>query len=253
VQKGVVVKLAGYSREELQSLPPDAVINSFGCGNPLALSDISEGDVVLDLGSGAGIDILIAAKLVGKSGRAIGIDMTDAMIERARANIAAAGLDNAEIRKGMIEALPVDSESVDWVISNCVINLSPEKKKVFTEIARVLKPGGRLLISDIVADEMPEWIRTNRELHSACIAGAVSEASYLDNLRAVGLIEIEVRERIAYDEAELGDFVESEVKEARPGSASEAAPPAPAREKVVNALLGKLWSARIYARKPTGV
>jgi SAM-dependent methyltransferase len=249
VQKGVVVKLAGYSREELRSLPPDAVINSFGCGNPLALSDIGEGDVVLDLGSGAGIDILIAAKMVGNSGQAIGIDMTDAMIERAKANIAEAGLDNAEIRKGIIEALPVDSASVDWVISNCVINLSPEKEKVFAEIARVLKPGGRLLISDIVAKEMPEWIRSNRELHSACIAGAVSEESYLTNLRAVGLGEIEVRERIVYDKDALGDFVESEVKEARSESAGEATA---LREKVVSALLGKLWSARIYARKPAG-
>jgi ubiquinone/menaquinone biosynthesis C-methylase UbiE len=124
-QKGVVVKVAGYSREELDALPHEAVTNSFGCGNPLAFGDVREGDVVLDLGSGAGIDILLAGKIVGPGGRAIGIDMTDEMIVKARENIRRSGLTNVEVRKGIIEELPVESSSVDWVISNCVINLSP--------------------------------------------------------------------------------------------------------------------------------
>ena len=139
VQKGVVAKLAGYSSEELATLPADAVVNSFGCGNPLAFSEIGEGEVVLDLGSGAGIDILLAAKKVGPTGKAIGVDMTDEMIARGQENVAAAGLENVDLRKGLIEDMPVESESIDWVISNCVINLSPEKPKVFAEIARVLK------------------------------------------------------------------------------------------------------------------
>ena len=136
--KGVLAMIAGYSAEELGTIPRDAVANSFGCGNPLAFSEVREGDVVLDLGSGAGIDILLAAKKVGPSGKAIGIDMTDEMIKRAEENVAAAGLNNVEVRKGLIEDMPVETSSVDWVISNCVINLSPEKDRVFAEIARVI-------------------------------------------------------------------------------------------------------------------
>jgi len=210
VQKGTVAKLAGYSSEELATLPADAVVNSFGCGNPLAFSEIKEGEVVLDLGSGAGIDILLAAKKVGPTGKAIGVDMTDEMIARGKENVAAAGLDNVDLRKGLIEDMPVDAESVDWVISNCVINLSPEKPKVFAEIARVLKPGGRMLVSDIVAEELPDWVLTNDALHNSCIAGAISEGEYLDGLRQVGLVDTEVRDKMA----------------------------------------GKVWSAKIYARKP---
>ena len=129
VQKGKVVKSAGYSREELEALPPDAVVNSFGCGNPLAYGEVSEGEVVVDLGSGAGIDILLAGRKVGPTGRVIGIDMTDEMIARARENIAASGMTNVEVRKGIIEDMPVESSTVDWVISNCVINLSPESSR----------------------------------------------------------------------------------------------------------------------------
>ena len=156
--KGVVAKLAGYSDEEFAALPADAVVNSFGCGNPLAFSAVQPGEVVLDLGSGAGIDLLLAARKVGAAGRVIGVDMTEEMIARARANIAAAGIENAEVRQGIIEELPVEDSSVDWVISNCVINLSPEKPRVFAEIARVLKPGGTMLVSDIVAEDLPEEI-----------------------------------------------------------------------------------------------
>ena len=169
VQKGIVVKLAGYTGPELSSLPPEAVVNSFGCGNPLAFAEVKEGDVVVDLGAGAGIDILLAGKVVGPSGRVIGIDMTDEMIAKASENIAAAGVSNVEVRKGLIEEMPVESDSVDWVISNCVINLSPEKAKVFAEIARVLKPGGRMSLSDIVVDEMPDWVRDDEALYCSCV------------------------------------------------------------------------------------
>ncbi len=208
--KGVLALLAGYTDEELRSLPRDAAVNSFGCGNPLALSEIAEGDTVLDLGSGAGIDILLAARIVGPTGKAIGVDMTDEMIERAKANAAAAGLNNVDIRKGIIEELPVDSESVDWVISNCVINLSPEKEKVFAEIARVLKPGGRMLVSDVVLDEAPDFLRSLPALHGSCIAGAISEKEYKEGLAAAGLAGVEARSRQEYDCAAIARLVVSE-------------------------------------------
>ncbi len=251
VQKGVAVKLAGYTREELDALPPEAVVNSFGCGNPLALSEVREGDVVLDLGSGAGIDVLLAAKKVGPGGRAIGVDMTDEMLDKAKENITAAGLTNAEVRKGTIEKMPVDSGSVDWVISNCVINLSPEKPKVFAEIARVLKPGGRMVVSDIVVSDLPEWVRTSEPLYNSCVAGAISEEAYLDGLRQVGLTDVEVSERIVYEAGQLEGLIKSEL----PDQAESIAWCASAAgvgnlADAAKALSGKIWSAKFHARKP---
>lgn len=260
VQKGVVVQLAGYTPEELNALPQDAVVNSFGCGNPLAFGEVREGDVVLDLGSGAGIDVLLAAKKVGPTGRAIGIDMTDDMLEKARENIAASGMANVEVRKGIIENLPVDAASVDLVISNCVINLSPEKSKVFAEIARVLKPGGRMLISDIVVKELPEWARTDKSLYSSCIAGAISEEDYIDGIRRAGLTNIEVRERIVYDTVQLRSFIESELNDyAATSSCCGGDGEADARGDVVSlsttgdladSMVSKVWSAKFFASKP---
>ena len=192
-------KLFGYVGEDLQALPNDAVVNSFGCGNPLAFSEVKEGDTVLDLGSGAGIDLFIAAKRVGPAGRVIGVDMTDEMIARARENIAASEFDNIEVRKGIIEKLPVEDSSVDLVISNCVINLSPDKPEVFREITRVLKPGGRAAVSDIVLlQPLPDSIRSNVEAYIACIGGAVSIDTYLADVRAAGLT-IAKAERKSYD------------------------------------------------------
>ena len=137
--------------------------------------------------------------------------MTDAMIERAQANAAAAGLANVEVRKGLIEDLPVDDASVDWVISNCVINLSPDKPAVFAEIARVLKPGGRMLVSDIVVEDLPDWVRENKALYSACVAGAISESDYVAGLRAAGLADVEVRDRLVYDAGQLEAMYREEI------------------------------------------
>lgn len=251
VQKGMVVKLAGYRRTELDALPPEAVVNSFGCGNPMAFSEVREGDVVLDLGSGAGIDILIAARKVGATGRAIGIDMTDEMIAKANENIAASGLNNVEVRKGIIEALPVESASVDWVISNCVINLSPDKQRVFSEIARVLRPGGRMLISDIVVEELPEALRQNEAVYCSCVGGAISEAAYVEGLGRAGLESVEVRERLVYDVGQLAALFESELDGLDAGAACCGRPFSKKRvNEVAGSLAGKVWSATFAARKP---
>jgi len=246
-----VAKLAGYSKEDLSTLPGQAVTNSFGCGNPLAFSGVKEGDVVLDLGSGAGIDLLIAAKKVGPTGQVIGVDMTDEMIAKARESIAASGMTNIEVRKGIIEDLPVESSSVDWVISNCVINLSPEKPKVFAEIARVLKPGGQMLVSDIVAEQIPASVRADERLYNSCVAGAVSEADYVAGLREAGLGEVEVRERIVYDASQLEAFVQSELGVADDqGSCCGGSACSDSVGEIATAMAGKIWSAKVYGRKP---
>lgn len=244
-QKGAVVNFAGYSKADLAGVPEEAAVNSFGCGDPVAMAALGPGEVVLDLGSGAGIDLFLAAQKVGPSGRVIGVDMTDEMIAKANQNIKAGKYTNVEVRKGIIEALPVENGSVDWVISNCVINLSPEKPRVFAEIARVLKPGGRMLVSDIVAEELPEEIRRSAELYSSCIAGAISEADYLAGLRAAGLTDVEVRARLVYDADQLEAFAASETE-----SVCACMQDAAQLGAIARSLKGKIWSAKIYARKP---
>ncbi len=246
LQKGVAVKTAGYNADEISALPEDAVVNSFGCGNPLAFSNVKEGQTVLDLGSGAGIDLLIAARKVGPSGRVIGVDMTDDMISRARSNIAAAGYENIEVRKGIIENLPVEDASVDWVISNCVINLSPEKNKVFSEIARVLKPGGQISISDIVVDDLPEWVRESAVLYGACVAGAISEKEYIGGLIAAGLQSVEVTDRFVYGGDQLEALIESEIPQETSSCCCSSEKIA---AEVSKTLKGKIWSARFSGKK----
>ncbi|MHC5024509.1 MAG: arsenite methyltransferase [Planctomycetota bacterium] len=252
-QKGVAVKVAGYSREELAQLPDDAVVNSFGCGNPLAFSRVEEGQTVVDLGSGAGIDILLAAKRVGPGGRVIGIDMTDEMIEAANANIEASGLSSIEVRKGLIEDMPIESGTVDWVISNCVINLSPEKDRVFAEIARVLKPGGRLAISDIVVQDLPDRVKSDPALYSGCIAGAISEEQYVQGLRDAGLGDVRVTDRITYDAGQLSEFIVSELSASERGQACGCGcggTSGPDRAtQIADEVAGRIWSARFEARK----
>jgi len=180
-------ELAGYTAADLAKLPDGVAQSFFGCGNPLSLAKVKPGDTVLDLGSGAGLDLILAAQAVGPSGRVIGVDMTDAMIERARANVTRAGHANVEIRRGLIEHLPVDPGSIDWVISNCVISLSPDKERVFAEIARVLKPGGEMLISDIVVDRPLAWMLARMTRIAPSIAMARTEQHYFDAMTRAGL------------------------------------------------------------------
>lgn len=187
-----ISKNIGYTKEELRAVPDEANLG-LGCGNPTALASINEGEVVLDLGSGAGFDCFLAANKVGKQGKVIGVDMTSDMIEKARANADKGGYSNVEFRLGDIENLPVDNESVDVVVSNCVINLSPDKRKVFQESYRVLKPGGRLVVSDIVlTKELPEVIKNSIEAYVGCVSGAAMKDRYLELIRKAGFQDVTV-------------------------------------------------------------
>jgi arsenite methyltransferase len=180
-----------YSALEQAELPEAAVLASFGCGNPIAVAELHEGERVLDLGSGAGIDVLLSAKRVGPTGRAIGLDMTDEMLGLAQRNAAEAGSTNVELLRGHIEDIPLPAESVDVVISNCVINLAADKAAVFREIARVLRPGGRIGVTDIVAeDHLSPAQRAERGSYVGCIAGALSFAEFRSGLEAVGLTDV---------------------------------------------------------------
>ena len=182
-----------YDAATREGLPDAAVLASLGCGNPVAVAELREGETVLDLGSGGGIDVLLSARRVGPTGRAIGVDMTDEMLALARRNAADAGAANVEFRKGTIEALPLADSTVDVVISNCVINLASDKGAVFAEIARVLKPGGRMGVSDVVADDvLTADQRAERGSYVGCIAGALSFREFRAGLRAAGLTDIEV-------------------------------------------------------------
>ncbi|MCC6465743.1 MAG: arsenite methyltransferase [Planctomycetes bacterium] len=233
----------GYAEAETQALPAHAVESTFGCGNPLSFAGVKEGQTVLDLGSGAGLDLLLAAQKVGPTGRVIGVDMTDAMLQAARRNLDRAGVSNVELRKGIIEALPVESGSVDWVISNCVINLSPEKHRVFAEIARVLKPGGQMRVSDLVAQDLPPWAQKMAGLVTACIGGAVTEEKYLQGLREAGLHEVQVVARQHYD----SDQVLGLLSGLSPAEAASAASLTP--QQVAQSLAGRVWSATFHASK----
>lgn len=182
-----------YDLEQRDELPDAAVLASLGCGNPVAVAELNEGEVVLDLGSGGGIDVLLSAKRVGPTGVAYGLDMTDEMLALARQNAADAGVTNAHFLKGVIEAIPLPAASVDVVISNCVINLSVDKPAVLAEMARVLKPGGRIGISDIVAeDRLTAAERAERGSYVGCIAGALSVSEYEAGLEAAGFEQISV-------------------------------------------------------------
>jgi SAM-dependent methyltransferase len=182
----------GYSEEELTSVPDGANLG-LGCGNPVAIASLNEGETVLDLGSGPGLDCFLASDKVGRNGRVIGVDMTPEMIDTARANAARGEYTNVEFRLGEIENLPVADNSVDAVISNCVINLSPEKQKVFSEMFRVLKPGGRIMISDIVlSKELPQCIKGSLDAYVGCIAGAITKDEYVAALSGAGFSEVSI-------------------------------------------------------------
>jgi arsenite methyltransferase len=197
-----------YDDLDRASLPDTAVLASLGCGNPIAVAELREGEVVLDLGSGGGIDVLLSAQRVGPTGFAYGIDMTDEMLELARRNAAEAGATNVEFRAGRIEAIPLADASVDVVISNCVINLAADKAAVFREIARVLRPGGRMGVSDVVADDvLSPQERAERGSFVGCIAGALSFAEYRAGLEAVGLTDVTVTPTHAEGDGLFGAIV----------------------------------------------
>jgi SAM-dependent methyltransferase len=184
-----------YEQAAATEVPESALSASLGCGVPTAVADLHDGETVLDLGSGAGADVLISARRVGPGGRAIGLDMTDEMLELARANAAEAGVENVEFLKGYLEELPIPDASVDVVISNCVINLSGDKPSVIREAARVLRAGGRFAISDVIADpDMDEVTRADMAAWTGCVAGALTEAAFRAMLQDAGLEQIEIRE-----------------------------------------------------------
>ena len=184
-----------YGPDDRDALPEAAQLASLGCGNPTAVAELHEGEIVLDLGSGGGIDVLLSARRVGPTGRAYGLDMTDEMLELARSNQRQAGVANVEFIKGTIEEIPLPENSVDVIISNCVINLSADKRAVFREAARVLGPGGRFAVSDIVADEgMDETTRQSMREWTGCIAGALTSADYASQLAAAGFETVEIQE-----------------------------------------------------------
>lgn len=185
-------KSVGYAEEELDSVPDGANLG-LGCGNPTALASLVEGETVLDLGAGAGFDCFLAANKVGEHGKVIGVDMTPEMIEKARENAEKGGYQNVEFRLGEIESLPAADNSIDVIISNCVINLSPDKERVFDEAFRVLKPGGRLMVSDIVLlKELPDFIRNSVAAYVGCISGALMKNEYLDTIKKSGFQEVNV-------------------------------------------------------------
>jgi SAM-dependent methyltransferase len=187
-----ISKKIGYTEEEITAVPEGANLG-LGCGNPVALVSLKEGEIVLDLGSGAGFDCFLAAKRVGKNGRVIGVDMTPEMIKKARENARKNNYRNVEFRLGDIENIPVGDSSVDLVISNCVINLAPDKRRVFMEAFRVLKPGGRLMISDIVLlKELPNLIQNSIEAYIGCISGAIMRDEYIGTIKAVGFQEVRI-------------------------------------------------------------
>ncbi len=188
----------GYTEQDLSTVPEEANLG-LGCGNPVALASLREGETVLDLGSGAGLDCFLAAQRVGQQGKVIGVDMTPAMIDKARENAKKGDYRNVEFRLGEIENLPAPDNSVDAVISNCVINLSPEKSKVFTEAFRVLKPGGRLMISDIVLlKELPEAIKNSVEAYVGCISGAMGRDEYLQAIETAGFEDVRIMNETAF-------------------------------------------------------
>ena len=193
-----VSKNIGYTDEELRSVPEGANLG-LGCGNPVALASLAEGETVLDLGSGAGFDCFLAADRVGKAGKVIGVDMTPEMIEKARENARKGDYQNVEFRLGEIENIAAADNSVDVVISNCVINLSPDKGRVFQEAFRVLKPGGRLMVSDIVLlKELPEFIRNSIAAYIGCISGAMRKEDYLGAIRNAGFHEVEILDEAVF-------------------------------------------------------
>ena len=225
-----------YDAGQTSALPSEAVAASLGCGNPTALAELRPGEIVLDLGSGGGIDVLLSARRVGPTGKAYGLDMTDEMLALARANQAKAGVENVEFLRGEIEAIPLPTDSVDVIISNCVINLSADKDRVFAEALRVLKPGGRLAVSDVVVrGEVPAEIRRSVELWIGCVAGALEEGEYREKLAKAGFEDVELEPTRVYRVEDAREFLDREGIDAG---------------AIAPAVDGKFISAFVRARKP---
>ena len=187
-----IAKKIGYSEKDLENLPESAILG-LGCGNPVALANLRKGETVLDLGSGGGIDVFLASKKVGQNGKVIGIDMTEEMLEKAKNSASKHSYKNVEFKLGEIENLPIENDSIDTIISNCVINLSSDKLKVFQEAFRVLKPDGKLMVSDIVTNgDLPDEIRKSFDAWAGCIAGALEKNEYLDTIKKAGFKSVEV-------------------------------------------------------------
>jgi ubiquinone/menaquinone biosynthesis C-methylase UbiE len=232
----------GYTEEELASIPEHAAAHAFGCGNPLAFSGVSEGDVVLDLGSGAGIDVLLASKRVGPSGRVIGLDMTSEMIAKAKENARKANATNVEFRLSEMENMAIEDSIVDWVISNCVISLSPAKDAVFGEAFRVLKPGGRILVSDLCINDVDKRVRDELFQWADCMGGALDETRYLQAIERAGFVDVRIVDRVTYPAGNVRGFVEAG-KEFTPEQRA-------ARDPLWQQLDHKVSSVRVYALKP---
>ncbi len=192
------IEKIGYAKVQISQLPESAIESNAGCGNPIEEAKLRPGDVVLDLGSGAGLDSFLAAQEVSGGGRAIGLDMTDAMLAKAEENKRKLGLENVEFRKGEMEDMPFEDEPIDAIISNCVVNLSPDKPAVFRESFRVLRPGGRFVVSDVIKSGEPNHNEGSVEDWCACIAGAISEEDYLGGLRSAGFKKAEILRRTPY-------------------------------------------------------
>jgi ubiquinone/menaquinone biosynthesis C-methylase UbiE len=230
-----------YGTEEIESLSKEVADMSMGCGNPTAIANLKPGEFVLDLGSGGGIDAFLAVRKVGPQGKVIGLDMTEEMVNRARENARKMGLTNVEFKLGEMEAIPLPENSVDVVISNCVINLSPDKDSVFREIFRVLKPKGRIAVSDIVTrSNLPKLITQNAEAWTSCIGGALKERDYLDKIRASGFTNVAIESRHVYSHEEIAMFKETD------SSLFEK----PLSQKEIKTVEGKIASIRVTAEKP---
>jgi arsenite methyltransferase len=199
-----------YGADEAGEVPETAMLASLGCGNPTALAALAPGETVLDLGSGGGIDVLLSARRVGPTGKAFGLDMTDEMLALARENQLKAGLTNVEFLKGEIESIPLPDNSIDVIVSNCVINLSADKDRVFREAFRVLKPGGRLAVSDVVSRrDVPPEIRRSVELWIGCVAGALGDVEYREKLARAGFADVDIEVTRVYQAADARPFLES--------------------------------------------
>ncbi|MCK9615354.1 MAG: arsenite methyltransferase [Candidatus Omnitrophica bacterium] len=235
-----ISKIVGYTDKEMNVVPDGANLG-LGCGNPVAIVSLKEGEVVLDLGSGAGFDAFLASPKVGKTGRIIGVDMTSEMIKKARTNAKKGNYTNVEFRLGEIEKLPVENNSIDVIISNCVINLSPDKESVFSEAFRVLRPGGRLMVSDLVlVKELPAIIKDSVEAYVGCLAGAIMKDEYLEYIKEAGFKNVDVVSETNYPIEAMANDITAQIVKSNPGI----------KQKDLQGVESSVVSIKVSALKP---